>query len=83
MVFIQSEFEDKPLILFNICLQRKVLELKRSLIHQWGWLRHLRYQLVFQRKTLRDEGKLICYCIKDKSVIHLKVFHHKSSKNRV
>ena len=79
MVFIKSEFQDKPLSLY-IHSQSKVVELKRSLLHWWSQLRHLRYQLIFRGRTLRDKKRITYYQIKDQSKIHLKLLWPKGSQ---
>ena len=79
MLYIKSEFQDEPLLLFSIYLWHTVLELKGSLVHQWSWLKHFSYQLFFCGKTLEDHRQIRQYGIKDQSVVYLKVVFLQSS----
>ena len=72
MLFIKSEIQYVPLSLFNLYLRSTVQELKGSLVQQWGWLRILKYHLLFQERILENH-RLRHYGIEDQSVIHLKI----------
>ena len=61
------------LTLFDIPVTSTVLEIKRQLVHHWGWLNKLIYELHFSGCILADQETMTHYRIEDQSVIELKI----------
>ena len=73
MLFIQPDFQFEPLLLFDINLGSRVLELHIQIVKHWCWLRYFSYHLEFKGSILEESQQLTQYHIKDQSVIHLRV----------
>lgn len=73
ILFIQPEFQDDPMPLFNLRQKSRVLDLKKKLEHCWHWLRYFNYQMHVQGRILENDEIIGRYGIKDRSVVMLKV----------
>lgn len=73
MLFIQPDFQDNPLPLFDLHQMSTVLDLKVKLEHYWHWLRYFNYQLKFSERMLVDDETLGHYGIADQFVVNLKI----------
>lgn len=73
MLFIQPDFQFEPLLLFDINLGSRILELHIQIVQHWCWLRYFSYHLEFNGHILEERQKLTQYGIKDQSKIYLRV----------
>lgn len=71
MLFIETDYLEEPLLLFDINPTCKVVELKGRIEDYWRWLKYFVYELLFSRKILKENSTLKSHGIKDRAKIVL------------